>query len=583
MKIGDIPAIGLLLAGSLCLLPFLVPYHQEPFLSFFPEWLAAALGISAAAVVLAGDRATSARLPTPGLWLLAFAAFLTVQAAFGGRPYPQLSLLGALYVLYAVLMIWVGAQLAAEFGVERVATVLAAFLLAGALANAVAGSIQFHGRPALLQEIVAELRGGRPYGNIAQANLYADYLALGEGALLFLWLRGRVRSIFALAGLALLVVGSALTSSRSVVLYALSYAALAFFTVRAHDPVETRRLRFAACFLAGAALAAYFAVPWANSAFHSGPHFDRPLAMPGEYAEPRIGAFVLGLGSFVSAPLLGTGIGGFAGSAYERGLDASLTRFGEVWTSPHNLALHLLAETGLVGTLLGLGGLFAWGAQIVRRYRAEPQLELWWLAAAVGIVLIHSAIEFPLWSAHFLGVTALLIGASASSKPALESSAGRIGAAAICIVLTVTLGLLLRDYMRLDVTRITGTTVTLAPAAQTQSDAATMRELTRGFLAPLAERWIVLGTPLDKVDLADKLAVSERVSRSWPAGAIIVRRAVFLAFDDRAAEARTALARALRAFPQRREATILILRQALPADPEAIGPLLALAQAGAPR
>ena len=40
-------AIGLLLAGSLFLLPFLIPYHQQPVLSFFPEWLAAALGIAA--------------------------------------------------------------------------------------------------------------------------------------------------------------------------------------------------------------------------------------------------------------------------------------------------------------------------------------------------------------------------------------------------------------------------------------------------------------------------------------------------------------------------------------------------------
>jgi O-antigen ligase len=573
--------VSLLLAGCLCLLPFLVPYHQQPFLSFFPEWLAAALGVAAALAFLAGR--ASAPLPVPARWLIAFALFLAVRAASGDPAYPQLSVLAALYVLYAVLMIWLGAQLAAALGIRKVATVFAAFLLAGALANASAGVIQFYGRPALLEDFIAEVHGARAYGNIAQANLYADYLALGEGALLFLWLRRRLRSIYALAALALLVLGSALTSSRSVVLYALSYAALTFSIVRAREPVEARRMRFAACVLAGAAFAAYFAVPWINSALHTGPHFDRPLPLPGEYAEPRIGAFVLALRSFLSAPLLGTGIGGFAGSAYEQGLDASLTRFGEVWTSPHNLPLHLLAETGLVGTFFALGGLCAFGAQLVRRYREDPRLELWWFAAAIVIVLIHSMIEFPLWSAHFLGVTALLLGASIRpDRTPVPANAGSIAAAVACIALSVALAFLLRDYIRLDVARITGTTTTLAPAAQAHRDSETMQELTQGLLAPLAERWILLGAPLDRKNLVHTLAMSERVARSWPSNAVIVRRAVFLSFAGRQPDASVVLERSLRTFPRQREATILILQQALSADPAAIGPLLALAQAKTP-
>src|SRR5438552_837014 len=177
--------MSLLLAGSLCLLPFLLPYHQQPVLSFFPEWLAAALGIAAALTLLAGQGVSAASLPVPARWLFAFALVLAVQAAIGGHAYSQLPLLAALYVLYAVLMIWLGAQLTAALGIERVATVLAAFLLVGALANSLAGVIQYYGRPRLLENVIAELHGsGRAYGNIAQANLYANYLDIGQGALL---------------------------------------------------------------------------------------------------------------------------------------------------------------------------------------------------------------------------------------------------------------------------------------------------------------------------------------------------------------------------------------------------------------
>src|SRR5258708_27111268 len=88
-------------------------------------------------------------------------------------------------------MIWLGAQLTAELGIARVATVLATFLLAGALANSLAGVLQFYGRPKLFEDVGAELHGNHAYGNIAQANIYANYLALGESALLVLCLRAR--------------------------------------------------------------------------------------------------------------------------------------------------------------------------------------------------------------------------------------------------------------------------------------------------------------------------------------------------------------------------------------------------------
>jgi O-antigen ligase len=576
-------AISLLLAGSLCLLPFLLPYHQQPILSFFPEWLAVALGIAAALTLLVGRGIRAVSLLVPAGWLIAFAVFLTAQAASGSHAYSQLPLLAALYVLYAVLMIWLGAQLTAALGIERVAVVLAAFLLVGALANSLAGGIQFYGRPTLFEDVIAELRGNRAYGNIAQANLYTNYLALGEGALLFLWGRAHVRTAYALPAMALLLLGSALSSSRGAVLYALWYAALGLLAVRVQDGEEARRLRFAAYSVAVLALAAHFAVPWLNDLLRLGPSeestLDRILASPGEHAAPRLQAWLIALRVFLGAPLAGVGTGEFAGAAFQSGLDPSLTRIGEVWTSPHNLPLHLLAETGLAGTVLVLGGLCVWGWQAVRRYWTDRQVASWWLIAAVGIEMIHSLTEFPLWSAHFLGATALLMGASAQPgrSPALSRASG-IGAGTACAVLSVVLAIMLRDYMRLDVTRITGTTVTLTAAPQAREDFGTMGELTHGLLAPLAELWIVIGAPLDRNELADKLAMSERVARYWPAHAVVARRAVFLAFDGKAENARSLLARALATFPHRLDATLLILEQARAADPGAIEPLLAMAR-----
>ena len=64
------------------------------------------------------------------------------------------------------------------------------------------------------------------YGNIAQSNLYANYLALGGTALLFLWLLGDVRTAYALAVAVLLAWACALSGSRASLLYALWFALL---------------------------------------------------------------------------------------------------------------------------------------------------------------------------------------------------------------------------------------------------------------------------------------------------------------------------------------------------------------------
>jgi hypothetical protein len=299
-----------------------------------------------------------------------------------------------------------------------------------------------------------------------------------------------------------------------------------------------------------------------------------------QLTEPRPAVFFLAMRIFAAAPLFGVGMGEFAGAAFNLGLGPALTAIGEVWTSPHNLLLHLLAETGAIGGVLALGGLCAWAITLLRRVRTDATPALWWIVAAAGVELIHSLIEYPLWSANFLGLTALLIGAStgpALCRPAVARAA-RLAGIAVCALLSVMLALMLRDYLRLDIARAAGTRVTLASAAQAKRDAATMNALRHGLLAPVAELWIFSGAPLDRRDLASKLAMGERVAHRWPANAILVRRAIFLAFDGRETEARTLLAAVLYAFPQRHTETVMLLEQAFEAGPAAVAPLLAMAK-----
>lgn len=579
--------VSLLLAGSVCLLPFLLPYHQQPILSFQAEWLAGALGIAAALAALAARRGMLASAPPLSKWLIAFALLLAGQVLTGSPTYAQLPLLAALYVLYAALLVWLGAQLAASSGLARAATVLATCLLAGALANAAAGMIQFYGRPALLEHIVAELRSNPrhngAYGNIAQPNLYANYLAIGAAALAYLWSRRMLHTASALAAALLLAWAGALSGSRSALLYVLWLALLGALAARKPGGTTGKRLTHACYVLACAILAAQALVPWLNHALELGPAnqgaLERIVEIASDRSEARWPAWLLAWRVFAEAPLAGAGIGEFAGAAFRLGLSAEMAR-GEVWNSAHNLPLQLLAETGAVGAALALGGLGVWCWQTGRRYFAAPDAALWWTIAAAGMVLAHSMVEFPLWSAHFLGVTALVMGLATPPRACAEAQSRllRTSAAGIGLTLALVLALLLRDYLRLDATRATGTTMTLSSPADSARDAAVMRKLSHGLLAPAAEVWIFLGATLDRSDLAYKIELSERVARHLPANAIIVRRALFLALDGQAAAARSLLAHAIKSFPHRCRQTALILQRALPADPGAIEPLVQLAQ-----
>jgi hypothetical protein len=431
--------------------------------------------------------------------------------------------------------------------------------------------IQFCGRPAVLEDVVAQLSGGRAYGNIAQANLYANYLALGQCALLYLWYRLRVRTAYAVPAAILLAVASALSASRSAILFAAWIALLGALAGRFDAGPNGRRLKWAGYLVAACMLAAYFGASSLASV--------RPEAGTG--SDPRWQIYALGWRVFAAAPIFGVGAGGFAGAAFAQGLEPSLTRIGEVMTSPHDLLLQLLAEDGIAGALLVLGALAVWGWQLARRCLANPPPALWWVVAASGVELIHSLVEFPLWSADFLGVAALLLGVGAASGASSQSRlvVARIATAGGCAALVFALAILLGDYIRLDATRITGSAVTLASPADARRDSAALRSVTRGLLAPVAELWIVLGAPLDRSDLAAKLAMSGRVVTVWPSQAVVVRRAAFLALNGDAKDARALLERSLRSFPHLRPATIAILEQASTADAGALEPLLALAGA----
>ncbi len=581
---------ALLVAGAICALPFLLPVHEFPLPSFQPEWLAGALGTAAVSLACAGlARRPRGLIPLPWMtnFLVVFAVFTAAQGILLPAAYPSIPWLAATYIVFAAALVWLGAQLRAHFGLERLVTLLANCVLIAAVLSSAFAVIQYFGRPRWLEDLVSGLASGRAYGNIAQANLFANYLAVGEASLVFLWARRSIGSPAAIWAAVLLAGAGTLSGSRSTILFAIWFAVVAGWFATKRSNSEYKRMAIASAGMAlGVVCASITALGIESLAAAPGAHSAaRVLEGAALYSDPRWPAWTLAWRIFADTPWLGSGWASYPGAAFAAGILPEMTRIGEVWTSSHNIFLELLSGSGLFGTSIIVSGVtgWAWGA-----WRTRPQggeVAMGWVAAVVGIEFLHSQVEFPLWSAHFLALTALAIGAG-SAPPAQQSKMPRMlltSLAAGCIALALVLTLTLRDHVRLDTTYITGSSVTLSPSEDARRDAGTMYDLRKGFLGPIAEVRLLRGLPLDRIPGRDALDMSSRVMRFWPSHDLAVRRAIFLALSGNGSQADQLVKRVLQTFPHRCSATRQLLEQARTARPGAIEPLLNLVRGASDR
>ena len=77
----------------------------------------------------------------------------------------------------------------------------------------------------------------------------------------------------------------------------------------------------------------------------------------------------------------------------------------------HQFFFQLAAELGIAALILVLASTqLLWARPIWQeRCRLKGNFEFCWCMSAVGIVFLHSQLEYPLWYAHLLGLSAILL------------------------------------------------------------------------------------------------------------------------------------------------------------------------------
>lgn len=398
-----IVAIALLGMG----LAWLLPGHYFPWTGFQQETLAsgAALLLALAAIVL--PSAWPRRLPAMTLIAWGLSLVAPLQWAAGLIPFHSDALLATMYLLGVGLAVLVGQRLG--LGEARFDLALFRMLALAALATCTIGMLQWIQWQSPF--IHALSLGDRVYGNFTQPNHQATLLGLGFVALLTLRASDQLHRVPAFVGAAFLLLGMAMTQSRSGWLV-LTTTVLLWLALR-------RRSHLALSAKAVAGLMAFYALAW-----WALPHVMR-LVVGGVTASMSDRAqagtrwlhWQITWDAVTRSPWLGYGWNQTSAAQQAAVLDHPPTF--EWPSSSHNQLLDLAVWNGLPIGLLVLGALLWWATTMLRRC---DDARSWGALAALAAMAAHAMVEFPLAYAYFLIPAGLLAGVA-------EARMGPIGIA----------------------------------------------------------------------------------------------------------------------------------------------------------
>ncbi len=438
-------AVSLLCAsgGVLIALPFLFPFTAGPSVNF---WQQLAAWTCAALLLLLNPSVA----PTRGVRAWLAAAGLLIVLGWSGNSMLDVS------AVIAVVVVGLAASAGAVL-VRRQSSghrALAWALLAAGLLSAILGLLQYYGLAAPLAPLTSSPELGQAYGNLRQRNQFATLISMALIAVLWLHAAGGRRLRLAMLPAALLLVlAAAASTSRTGLLQLLLITGTGAFI--AHRERRSRNAAEGPCrlphpLLLLALVPIYFAAAWLLPML-AGPDVENMLRRLREGAPDAHSRLLLWhnvLDLIGQHPWAGWGWGELSFAHYST-LYAG-PRFIEILDNAHNLPLHLAVELGIPAALLICGG-FAWLVLAARPWgESDPaRLMVWGL---LGMIVLHSLLEYPLWYGPFQLVFGLCLGFLWPGRSAADERARSrptAWAAAAAAVLMAVVGYAAWDYTRI--------------------------------------------------------------------------------------------------------------------------------------
>lgn len=423
---------------------WLLPNHYPPWNTFHGNaWIAGVLVIVAFRVL--ATHPTPVRVSVAGFFLAVISATPWIQHAAGILPLPSNALVVCLYLLgFAAAYV-----LGEHWGHSKSGQPVTLVLVAACIAAVVSTGLQIFQWLGLTEDLLLQdawvLHLGddrRPYANLGQPNQLASLLLWGFLGVGWAWNK-RWIGLHGAGVLAMFILfGVALTESRTALMtLTLGVVTLSVRKVKFLDRPAVR---------AAQGLYLYYLICLAGQA-----PLGRLLGLDTQLTmlvrtggELRLPLWRMALDATTVNPWFGFGWGRANAGFFQVFLNHPL--FADLYfEQSHNLLLDLVLW---VGWPLGVGlivcGLL-WLHRVVRSVASTSQMLT---VAALGVMLLHAMLEFPLHYGYFLWPFGLLAGSAAAGTGPTKAvfTVPRKAAAAVLAALFGILAVVVLDYLKIE-------------------------------------------------------------------------------------------------------------------------------------
>ncbi|MFM0735797.1 Wzy polymerase domain-containing protein [Paraburkholderia xenovorans] len=516
---------SLILLALALMLPYAVVNHTYPIPTFYAEFTALALylltGAGVVFMILSSTPRIAFASPVVALVPLLFGLLLVAQSVLLPVTQPTMNWLGGGYLLAALMATHAGYGFARARLNETALRWAAGALIVGGLFAVFCQVIQlFHLEVRVSPWVVAYnvTTERRPFGNMAQANHLATYIAFATAGAMFLVQTRKIAVAIWLLVSTLFAVGLALTVSRGPWLQMGVIVVAGFWMAFAQIRSQPLLRRSHREWLIPIALAVLFFVVnalirWANVRYHLelGQSAAERFKDAGQIA-PRLALWKYGWTMFKAHPLLGVGWGEFPHYQFDY---AKALGSVEIANNSHNIFIDLLAKTGLIGLAIVLFGLVAW---LVRVLRAPQSAASVFGIALIGVLVMHALVEYPQQYMFFL-LPAMFVFGLLETRP-LRLVPGRLSFGVFVVVVFGGIAALYpvyRDYARAEVLYYGS-----RPAEQYRADPSHL-------FSAWGEYGLATLLPMNQTDLPNKLAMHKQAMALLPGETVLRRYAVLQA------------------------------------------------------
>lgn len=538
---------------SLCMLslmaclPFLLPIHVDPIPSFYSEWWTVFFGLAGALVFVLFSNEIKLVFPSITFTPILLALVVALQISLGMFAYRASGFFLIANLVWVAVLIIVASSLCEKLGAKKFAIFIATSILCGGVLSSVVGCVQAAGIHHYFAPWVTPLLGPKGvgvYGNLAQQNHFANYLALALASALYLHASMTLSLRKFIPIISLLLTSAILSGSRSIWLYFAVLSGLFILLRRARNNTNAKHeTQKPSGHLTRKAITHFCAFGIATFLIASQlPQFQR-LFQLSETLGSRSFLWRHAVDMFFAHPILGVGFDAFAFN-----LIGQLQFGAKYWgidQFAHNLILQLLAVSGILG-------IAAFLLPILFSIRRQRQLaftaERFFAFCLIAILIIHSLLEQPLFFTYFLGIAVISVALLEPARWQIKV----VGLTRLCASAFLFLALFLAlktmsDYLALEETFYTPQYVTDQALQQRELTAKNLHQ--NSFFTPYVELAAPEVFVSNEASAKEKLALNQRVRHFAPTAEVEFRHAALLAEDNQMDAAIVQFQRAATAYP----------------------------------